>query len=107
MVGILVLLPGFWMAWILEITSCKAPVEIDSQSVSWIRRATTAILEGSSGKRLVSLYMVVALGDGIKMGWREYVTFFFVDEVHLDGEVLIVDAMLTWCVEVELLEGEG
>jgi hypothetical protein len=87
--------------------SCKAPVEIDSRSVSWIRRATTAILEGSSWERLVSLCMVVALEDGIKLGLKEYVTFFFVDEVHLDREVLIVDAVLAWCVEVELLEGEG
>jgi hypothetical protein len=30
-----------------------------------------------------------------------------VDEVHLDGEVLVVDAMLAGGVEVELLEREG
>jgi hypothetical protein len=47
-VGIVVRVPGVWMACTWEIMSARARVEIDSQSVSCTKRATTAILVGSS-----------------------------------------------------------
>jgi hypothetical protein len=52
--------------------------------------------------------MVVAtLEDRIRGVGRNVVTVSLVDEVHLDGEVLVVDAMLAGGMEVELLEREG